>query len=194
MLLRIVSYTPPPLQVPKNKTVIWCGRIVQNPKNILFLPKLWEGLMAKHPDWNFIIIGDGIDRQLLEQKIEKKHLERITITGYVDPYQYYKNASIIVLPSYSEGFSMVLIEAMSQGCVPVVFDNSSVYHDYINQENGCIVADMDKKAFIMACDLLMSDERLLAEKSIKAQRNVQKFNIENIGHEWLNLFSELTGD
>lgn len=179
------------MQLPKYKTIIWCGRIVQNPKNVLFLPELWKSLYLKFPDWNFVIVGDGIDRKLVEDKIRKLNLERITITGYTDPYQYYKEASIIVLPSYSEGFSMVLVEAMSQGCVPVVFDNSSVYHDYINADNGCIVPDLDKHAYINAVETLMSNDRLLKNKSFKAASTVQKFNINDVGNKWLSLFDSI---
>lgn len=176
----------------KNKTIMWCGRIAHNPKNVLFLPRLWKALQDKHPDWKMILVGDGIDRQLLERRMNKYDLKNIQITGTIDPYPYYEKASIFVSPSFSEGFGMVIVEAMAHGCVPIVFNTSRAYPDIINSgSNGYIVPDMDEKAFFDACDKLMDNAGLCASLGKKAQQDVRKFSIDKVCAKWLTLFNEI---
>lgn len=176
----------------KTKVVMWCGRIVHNHKNVLFIPRMWKSLEKKHPDWKLLIVGDGCDRRLLEKKINKLGLKNIEITGFADPYPYYRISPVFISPSFNEGFPMVLIESMAHGCVPVVYDCCPSYNDLIdNGDSGFIVPDMDEPAFIEACDKLMSDENLRHDMSYKAKECIKKISIDKIGKSWMDLFDEL---
>lgn len=176
----------------KENIIMFCGRIVHNPKNVLFLINLWEQLFLKYPDWKMILVGDGEDRYILEKLIKKKKLQRIFITGYTNPNDYYQKAKILVLPSYNEGFGMVLIEAMSHGCVPIVFNTSPAFHDIITDaNNGYIVNNLNKKEYINKCQLLMENDKQLKQMAINATSSVKKFSLEIIGEQWINLFNTL---
>lgn len=61
--------------------------------------------------WYFV--GDGVDRQRIEQLIIDNNLsEVIEITGLQDnPYPYIKKCDIFVQPSYEESYGLTLIEA-----------------------------------------------------------------------------------
>ncbi|MDE6097646.1 MAG: glycosyltransferase, partial [Muribaculaceae bacterium] len=99
---------------------------------------------------------------------------------------------IFAFPSYSEGFGMVLLEAMAHGCVPVVFDNSAAFHDIIDNEvNGMIVPDLDENAFVDACRKMMDDENLRLQMAEEARKKVAVFSMDNICNRWLNLFNSL---
>lgn len=176
----------------KENIIMFCGRIVHNPKNILFLINLWEKLFPKHPDWKMILVGDGEDRYILEKLIKKKKLQRIHITGYTNPNNYYQKAKILVLPSFNEGFGMVLLEAMSHGCIPIVFNTSPAFNDIITDSyNGFIIDNLNKKKFINQCNLLMKEENLLSQMAKNAIFSIQKFSIERIGKQWIDLFNTL---
>lgn len=176
----------------KDKIIMWCGRIVHSPKNILFLPRLWNKLEKLHPDWKMVIVGDGIDRDLLERRIKKYRLKNIVLTGNTDPFPYYKKASIFVSPSFNEGYPMVIIEAMAYSCVPVVFNSCPSYSDLIdNGKSGCIVPDMDEDAFIEACDILMSNPDKCKKMALNAKHSVQKISLERVGKIWTDLFDSL---
>ena len=175
----------------KEKQVMWCGRRAHNSKNVVFLPRLWKRLISKHPDWNLVVVGDGIDRGLLEQRFERYGLHNVQITGNVNPNPYYAQSKIFILPSFAEGFGMVLLESMAHACVPIVFDSSPVFRDIIDDgANGCIVPDLDEDAFIRACDNLMTDEDLLAQMGQKAKEKVEKFSMNKVCDAWKALFNE----
>lgn len=183
--------------IPKNKKnkLVWCGRIVHNPKNVFFLIKMWKALSVAFPEWEFVMVGDGEDRKQVERIIKKNKLDRIIITGFRDPYPIFSESKIFVFPSLSEGFGMVLLESMAHGCVPVVFDTSPAFHDIIQSgKNGYIVSDYSETEFIERCRDLMSDDDLLDRFSSEAKKIVDKFSIEKIGHQWIGLFGKLMKD
>lgn len=176
----------------KSKTIVWCGRILQLHKNVVFLTRLWKALMPQFPDWNLVIVGDGIDRGRLENEIKKLNLQRISITGTADSYPYYQDAAILAFPSYSEGFGMVLLEGMAHGCVPVTFDTTPVFKDVIDHDvNGFVCDGINERQFINYCIKLMTDEGLRTKMAACAQKKVSKFSIEEVGEKWISLFNEL---
>ncbi len=74
---------------------------------------------------NLIIVGDGVLKNELKKLIKELNLEdRVKLTGYDDPYKYYKNAELFVFPSYYEGHPNALLEAMKCGCAVVSYDFS----------------------------------------------------------------------
>ena len=187
-----IEISPQNSTLKKENIIMFCGRIVHNPKNILFLISLWEKLYLKHPDWKMILVGDGDDRYILEKIIKKKNLQRIYITGYTNPNNYYQKAKILVLPSFNEGFGMVLLEAMSHGCVPIVFNTSPAFNDIItNSFNGFIINNLNKSKYINHCNLLIKEEKLLNQMATNAIFSVQKFSFEIIGKQWIDLFNKL---
>ena len=174
----------------KENSVLFCGRIIHNPKNIFFLIKLWKSLQ-KYSDWQLIIVGDGEDLQRLKSFAERKHIINIHFTGFVDPSDYYREAKILVLPSFSEGFGMVLLEGMTHGCVPVVFDVSPAFFDIIEDGESGFIAK-NNKDYIKKCEFLMTHPVSLNEMSVKAKTRVDNlFSLDIITDKWVHLFNEL---
>ncbi|MGL5735650.1 MAG: glycosyltransferase [Beijerinckiaceae bacterium] len=73
------------------------------------------------PRAHLIILGEGSERKRLELEAAKLGLAgRITMPGHVhDMRAYYEMADVFALPSLSESFSNVVVEALSYG-LPVV--------------------------------------------------------------------------
>lgn len=66
------------------------------------------------------IVGEGQLRPELEAIADRLGVaDRVSLPGFRDPWPYYQSADLFVLPSRSEGFGNVLIEAMSAG-LPIV--------------------------------------------------------------------------
>ena len=174
----------------KVNSVLFCGRIIHNPKNVFFLIKLWKSLQ-KYNDWQLIIVGDGEDLQRLKSFAKRKHINNILFTKFVDPSDYYCKAKILLLPSFSEGFGMVLLEGMTHGCVPVVFDVSPAYYDIIEDGESGFIAK-NNKDYIQKCDYLMTHPVSLKEMSVKAKSRVDNlFPLDVITDKWVHLFNEL---
>ena len=75
-------------------------------------------LKTRNIKHHLYIVGDGEDRESLEQHVKELNLEdSVTFTGALgqdDVHRYYNDADIFVLPSFAEGLPVVLMEAMGK--------------------------------------------------------------------------------
>ena len=78
-------------------------------------------------DISLLILGDGAERGMLQEKIIELNLqEKIFLAGWVpDPMPYFKLSDLFALSSDYEGFGVVIVEAMSQGVNVVSTDCKS---------------------------------------------------------------------
>lgn len=98
-------------------------------KGIFDLPKILANVKKKNPNVTLHIIGSGKKTITDELKQEFKNygcLGSVTFYGYVkkktDVYKILGNSKIFLQPSFEEGWSIVLHEAILCGCIPVVYD------------------------------------------------------------------------
>ncbi|MEO0815392.1 MAG: glycosyltransferase family 4 protein, partial [Myxococcota bacterium] len=85
-------------------------------------------------------------------------------------------ASLFLFPSHAEGMAMSLLEAMSAGCVPIVFNNTAMPYLVKNERSGFVVADRDIFAFAQAIESCYAlDEQSVLEMRRHARSTVQPF-------------------
>lgn len=108
------------LQGLPEKYAVFVGRIAPI-KNIQLLIKAFSVFAEKHPDYKLIIVGDGSMRNKLTLYAEHLKIgEKVIWKGDVaNPYTYIFNAKLLVLPSFSEGLSLVVEEAIALGVTVV---------------------------------------------------------------------------
>lgn len=114
----------------ESDTFVWgmSGRLNFN-KNPVFFIELANLIVSKYPSVHFIWFGNQIDSPLFDYclQLQKKYkLEnKITWAGLTagDYFAFFKSINGLVLTSLYESFSMITLEAISQG-IPVVTHNS----------------------------------------------------------------------
>ena len=175
--------------VSKEKEIIYVGRIEYNQKRTDRVVEIWRELEPWYPDWKLTIVGDGDDRDDLQKRIDEYGLKRVTITGFVNPLKYYKRASILLLTSEYEGFGLVVVEAMSQGVVPVVYHSFESVKDLImDSHNGVLIEKpFCVSHFIKNVQGLMDNPDYLKTLSEKAQMTSYKFSVEKIVNKWYRI-------
>jgi len=101
-------------------------------------------------------------------------------------------SSVMVLPSRSEGFGMVLIEAMECGVPCVSFDCPSGPRDIITHgEDGFLVEKENIQELAEKLLVLIENENLRKRMGEAAKLNVQRYATEAIVKQWDDLFREL---
>lgn len=80
------------------------------------------------PQILFVLAGDGPLRDSIRSKIEEYNLgEHFHMAGFItDIYTYYKACDLVILPSRSEVFGYVLLEAMASGKPVVATDAGAI--------------------------------------------------------------------
>lgn len=76
-----------------------------------------------------------------------------------DVYSYYRKCTLFCLPSYTEGFPYVILEAMAFGC-PILATDVGAIAEMLNNESGLVVAPRDIQQLSVALNKMLSDKEL----------------------------------
>lgn len=178
---------------PKEKLVLFVGRLVKGEKEPLRLLKIWEFLHIKYSDWQLKIVGEGEEKEKLQEYVRLHSLNNVFFEGRqlcVD--QYYRNASFICLTSNYEGFPMVITEGMQYGCVPFTFKSYGAAFDVIDDDcNGCLISAFDLREYASRLSELMENKSKRIEMSKAAVEKVKIFSVKKIVDRWEELFCSL---
>lgn len=97
-------------------------------------------LLSDFPKALLVIVGEGTQRASLEQQVvESKISDHVCFPGYIEQVAaLMKRASVLCIPSLTEGLPITLLEAMSLG-VPVVASDVGEISNVLGERNGGIV-------------------------------------------------------
>lgn len=187
-----LSFIPKQTSSLNQKKAICVGSISYN-KGYDLLIEAWEQVATKHSDWTVAIYGKGDTSQLQKLIDQKKLTKQIVFYGPTAQIQEkYLESSFLILPSRSEGFGMVLIEAMACGLPCISFDCPCGPRDIIeNGKNGYLVKPEQVDLLAAAINKVIEDPMLLQQMGKYARESIQVYQIESIASIWHQLFSKL---
>lgn len=182
--------------VYKTKEIIYVGRLDFVQKRVYRVIDTWYFLEEKFPDWRLTIVGDGEDRDNLEEHVRKLGLKNVTFEGFKNPVDYYKRASVLMLTSDFEGFPLVLAECMSFGVVPIVYNSYAAVGDIITDgKDGIVVPASPEgyKADVAAHMLtkIMKDDSLRNEMAMAAIEKSKNYSVDEIYNRWMKILMSL---
>lgn len=175
---------------PKKKTLLAVGRLHEQ-KGYDLLLQAWQPIEAHYPDWLLRIVGDGPKYAALAQQIQDLGLKRVVIARDVkDIAVEYAQASLLVLSSRYEGFSLVLSEAMWAGVPCVSFDCPYGPAELLADERGWLVPNGDIAALTAQLEYAITHPDEASERAKKAQTYAQNTYSESaIMPQWLQIIN-----
>lgn len=151
------------------RDLVFVGRLVEK-KGVNTLIEALQLLRPDFPELRVAIVGDGPDRQALEQQARELGVSGLVeFTGPVPNEQvpeFYRSARIAVVPSCvassgdQEGLGLVAVEALGCGCATVVSDLPALRDVVTDGENGLVFRAGD------AGDLADSIRKLLNDNAL----------------------------
>ena len=153
-------------------------------------------LHVEFPGWKISIAGDDKEpyKSEVAEMIKANGLEGcVELLGYrSDIFDLMAKSSIYAMSSRVEGFSIALVEALSQGCACVAFANHGVMKEVSCGGKGVlIVGDGDVNAFSNALKQLMADEGLRKKMADDGKLCVKEYALDAIVDKWEALFDRL---
>ncbi len=151
-------------------------------KNIDFLLDAIARLKTQtSTPFHLLIIGEGHERQRLQQRIEQESLsDCITLVGAIAPEDmpiYYRLGDLFVFASKSETQGMVILEAMA-AALPVVAIRSSGIDDVVREdENGYKTPD-NLELWCQRVIMLLDDETHRKQLSERAQSFAHQYSTD----------------
>lgn len=177
----------------KKHIALIVARLDEIQKRISLALKIWKEVKrhAQAKDWLLNIVGGG-DTRFYENLIKQQGIKDVNLLGRQIPNKYYKESSIFLMTSKSEGFALTLIEAQQMGVVPIAFDSYPALKDIIsNEENGIIVPECNVDDYVDKLLWLMEHSSDRKEMASKALDTVHKFDKDTISAKWYNLLVEV---
>lgn len=157
------------------------------------LDVLLQALVAL-PGATLWICGAGPERARLERLASSLGvIERVQFLGFLEDRvvaERRRAADLFVLPSRSEPFGIVLLEAMDAG-LPIVATNVGGIPDIVSLENGLLVSPDDPEALAVAIKELMADPGRRSRMGQSNQTKAKNFRWDIIGESYVKLYQQL---
>ena len=168
------------------KEVVYIGGLIKR-KQVHQILKL----ARRYNDLRFNIIGDGSERN----KLEKESSDNVIFYGLLNHKEMnniLKNSQLMILPSKSEGFPKVILEAASAGIPSLVYSSYGVEEWIENNSNGFIVDEFND--MISFLDDMLLDNKILNKVSKNTIQLSEKFNWNTIIKNWEKIIIDLYND
>lgn len=195
-----LAFNPITLQkLPNNrkKQIVAAGRInVWHYKGFDLLIQAW-GKIAKYcTGWTLNIAGKGdeVSLNFLKSVAKDCHVEDSVIFSdfHTDLETLFRESEIFVLSSRYEGFGMVLIEAMSQGCACIACDYKGRQREIIRNDKEGLCIDPENIDQLAEAMLRMVTNKAYRDSiRINSILRSQDFKASIIADRWLEMFEEI---
>ena len=163
------------------------GRLVHE-KGHVFLIDALEILSKTKPNLFHFIVGAGPLETQIRQKIQEKNLQNVTLipsAGQLELFALIKACDFVVVPSISEGFGMVVGEAMALE-KPVIATEVGGIPDLVeNEKEAILVPASDSRALADAMERLCLDKNLQSKLARNAAQKITLFDASQVAKKWV---------
>lgn len=179
----------------QKKQLISVGRL-DKIKGFEDLIDIFNIFQNTHSDWTLHIVGDGFEKEHLQNKINKLNLQdKVILCGTKlskELEEEYINSSLYLMTSFSESFGLVLVEAASYGLPLLAFDSAQGAKEIIkNNQNGFLIPDRNKTDFVNKINELLENSQKQKQFSDSAIAIANKFSKNNIAVMWKKFISDI---
>ncbi len=158
--------------------ILAIGRLTKQ-KNYIFLLEVFKELLSKKKDLKLTIIGDGENRELIENKIQSLGLKQnVKLEGFQkNIYKYLNNSICYFSTSLWEGPDLAMLDAAFSNIPIICSDCKSGRKEFIDNNNrGYIFKTNDLNSALKTFEIFFNDEKSqIKKKLIKAKKEVKNF-------------------
>lgn len=184
--------------IPTDKIIIgFAGRITKVKGLDILIRAVDEGLSEVLKEKiHLIFLGDYFlktDKKWLTELIESSTIKnRISLLPFQDPQPIYQIFDIFVLPSRSDTFGLVAVEAMMSGCCTIRSNSFGAYDQITHGEDGFIFPmDNDKSLAEILKKVICEPELRDSIAKMGREKALNQFTIEAMTRNTVEVYKEL---
>lgn len=180
-----------PQKTKREKMVLFVGRLVKN-KGVLELLEAFSQCAEK--DFELWFVGEGPLLGPLQEKAVGLGIKgRVKFFPKADRPklpEVYSKAHVLVLPSWSEGFGLVVAEAMMCGCLVLGSDIPGIQDQIEDQKTGFLFRVRDTADLTQKLDQILSARNLDSVRAAALEK-ARDFSLEKMVSSYKAIYTEL---
>jgi len=187
------AIAPRPVGQGQGPVVVFTGRLIEA-KGLLDLLEAWPLVLQEHPTATLVLVGSGpLEGELRRHASQLALGQRMRLVGEVaDVGLYLRTADAFVLPSWAEGLSNALLEAMASGLPCVATDIGPNRDALTHGKDGLVIPPRDPRALADAVSLILGQPDLAVRLGRAARLRAEaEFSLESAVTHLEDLYSEL---
>jgi len=167
-------------------------------KGLAHLIQAWKRVAADHADWHLLLAGpdNGYEAESRRAVADLMLQNSVTFTGPLQgrrKIEAYATADVFVLPSFSEGFAMAILEAMAAS-LPVLITPGCNFSEVLKANAGVIVNPTVASTEVGLRTLMEMSDQQRKEMGLRGRRLIeQSYTWEIIARQMIALFSWTAG-
>lgn len=142
-------------------------------------------------DFRVILVGTGDAQPTLEDQCRALGLEDVVQFKGSVPWQdvlaLYQQAHVFALPSFNEGMSIALLEALASG-LPVIVTDTGGTRELVNAENGLVIPWADPEALAKAMATFIGSPALCSKLGRNSREVALRFDWQRATERHVELF------
>ncbi|WP_291811915.1 glycosyltransferase [Limnobacter sp.] len=156
----------------REKSLLYVGQFIER-KNVDLLCLAFSELVENYPCWKLTLVGSG------DLNLEKYRSKNIEIKSFMQPVEIAKLMRVskaFILPSKSEHWGLVVLEAALSGCALLLSENVGSKSDLCNEFNSAIYKAQKKDIKVALEGLFNWSDEKYDQAEFWSLENSRKFN------------------
>lgn len=174
------------------KSVVYLGWVIPT-KGIGELVEAWR--LVRRSGWKLIVVGPG-DKDFisgLRQIYDGDDIQFVGGKSHPESIEILRSSGIFVLPSYTEGFPNVIVEAMALG-LPIVATAVGAIPEMIGEGRGVLVPMRDAVALSIAIrELIDNSDARKRLGELAQEKAYREYSVDAVYERYVNVWNTVSG-
>ena len=174
----------------KRDNILYIGNFGNN-KNVLGLLKAIVSLKNKYPKLKIFLVGKNDSQNKRIKLLVEQNSHYIKFLGPIydktELLNLYRSCSIFAMPSFSETFGLVYLEALSQG-LPVICSKNQGIDGVFNSIIGEFIQPSSVKSIENGLDLIISN---YSKYNNLTNLDLSRFKWEEVSKEYFSIYEQI---
>lgn len=168
--------------------ITFLGWVVKT-KGIEELLSAWKEIYLKYPTWKLKVIGPYNDSYLdtLKNNFSFDGVFMLGEKSHDDAMEIVNNSDIFVLPSYTEGFPNVILEAMYLGKAIVSTDVGAI-PEMLADDCGIVIKPQCVEELVISLEKVITDASLRVKLGNNASKKCEIYSIDNVLKQYMEIW------
>ncbi|MFN8246372.1 MAG: glycosyltransferase [Ferruginibacter sp.] len=173
---------------------VFIGRLLQR-KGLAEMLEAYQQVRSAHPDVHLDIYGNGLFRKKMEEMIVQLGIaDKVTLHGTVPGgWKKIYGGHCFLFPSWYEGFSGSLVEAMIAG-IPIIASDIPMNREAVDSSTALIFPMKDKAALAACMEKMILEYPSMAEMGKRARQVATgRYEIRTIAGQYESFLHKVVG-